>query len=407
MRPSTVNSWFRRLLVWSGALALVVGLAWAWWPEPVDVEVETAAVGTVRRVRVEEGRVRALRRFTAVAPVAGVLEELSWNEGDEVVVGDTIATLRPAEAPLLDARTREETERRVHGVLHEQKRAQAAAAAAQEAAVAARREASRAADLFAGGAVSRQHRDSLASEARALEDEAAAARAGAESAQANVAVLRSVLGTPGGVGSAPLTMMAPFSGRVLRRFRDSAGWVAPGTPLLEIADLAMIEFIADFPSEDVLHMVVGAPARVAVGGEHPEVVARVHRIEPSAFTRVSALGIEEQRVNVVFQPVAATSLSLGDGYRIEAAVELDRADGVIVVPEAAVFSWGDGDAVFVVRGTRALRRPVRLGLRDGDGAEVREGLAAGDSVIVDPSDAVDDGVRVRPLKTKRPSAAGL
>ena len=196
-----------------------------------------------------------------------------------------------------------------------------------------------------------------------------------------------------------IDVLAPASGRVLRVLQESAGLVQAGTALVEVGDPSALEIVVDLLTTDAVHVTPGTPAQI-LGWGGDELAARVIRVEPSGFTRPSALGVDEQRVNVVlaFTNPRSEWASLGDGFHVEARLVLWRGEQTLQVPALAVFRQGGGSAVFSMRDDRARLQPVTIGHRGDIQVEVLSGLAAGDRVIVHPGDRVKDGVRVERLE---------
>lgn len=389
----------RRLLWALAALLVAAGLAWAFWPRPVPVETAIIAPQDIEIVVEEEGRSRIREVFTVSAPIAGRMARLGLHAGDEVVAGRTVvARVSPAAPALLDARSR-----RV---------AEAARDAAEAAVELARAELSRA-EAQAGYATSELERSGALFDrgtipARGLEQarlDAAAARAAVESARANLLVAErqresAEAALIEGDAAQPeaaccVEVLAPATGRILRVLTESEQVVAAGTPLVEIGDPADIEVVVELLSSDAVRVEEGAPATLE-GWGGPALEATVRRVDPSAATRVSALGIEEQRVTAVLALEGDPSLwaELGDGYRVTARILVSRARGVPAVPVGALFRSGADWAAFRVVEGRAVLAPLAIGERNADWAEVLDGLSPGDRVVLHPGDRVADGVRV-------------
>ncbi len=216
-------------------------------------------------------------------------------------------------------------------------------------------------------------------------------------ASAEVAASRAALGrgVHGGASAAVFAIRAPVRGTVLRVVRDDAGPVATGMPLLELGDLRAIEAVVDVLSSDAAQLAVGAPAAITAWGGEGALAGRVRAIEPSAFTRISALGIEEQRVNVIVA-IDAPPPALGDGFRIEARIAIWRSDDVLVIPASAMFRDRDRWSVYVVRDGRARLSHIEIGHRGASDVEVVGGITAGTVVVAYPGDRIADGVRVTP-----------
>jgi HlyD family secretion protein len=220
---------------------------------------------------------------------------------------------------------------------------------------------------------------------------------GIRAAKAEVEDLRLLLSRPLGGGGEGVALRAPVAGVVLNVHRESAGVVAPGEPILEIGDPTVVEIVVDLLSADAARVSEGAEGWITGWGGDDPLPIRVRRVEPAGFTRISALGIEEQRVNVflTLTPASGETIALGDGYRVEEEILIDRVEDVLRVPTSALFRRGEEWAVFRVDGEIVRETAVEVGERSQTLAEIRSGLAEGDRVIVYPSDRVEEGVRVR------------
>jgi HlyD family secretion protein len=237
--------------------------------------------------------------------------------------------------------------------------------------------------------------------ARALlqgrEAELRSAQFGVRAAEGEVEDLRAALAAPAGPGGGALELTAPVGGTVLRVHRESAGAIGPGEPILELGDSGALEVVVDLLSADAVRVPAGAEASIRGWGGEAVLGARVRRVEPSGFTRVSALGIEEQRVNVILDPTGDVDgwSALGDGFRVEVRIVIERVSDVVRVPTGALFRRGDGWAVFRADGNRLIETEVGIGRRSQAEAEVVSGLEPGDRVVLYPGDRVEDGVRFR------------
>ena len=383
-----------RYLYWVVGAVAAGALAWLFFaPEPVVVEMATAGRGPLEVTVDQEGEVRVHDRYVVAAPVAGKLVRVDLHDGDAVNAGDVVAELEPAP---LDPRGRDEAIARVEathaGVREAQKRVeQAAAMLAQE-----RSELARVERLVAERFVSPEAADKARTavttgiaELEAANARVAAARSEEKVAQAALLALPSADGKPGRI--VPLT--SPVTGRVLRVNQQSERTVSAGTQVMVIGDPAKLEIVADVLSSDAVKIRAGATAWLEEWGGDRRLRATVRLVEPYAFTKVSALGIEEKRVNVIMDPVDPLG-PLGDGYRVEARIVIWSAPDVLKVPASAVFRSGEGWAVFAVEDGRARQRPVEVGARNPFEAEVRSGIAAGTTVIKYPTNEVGEGVRV-------------
>jgi HlyD family secretion protein len=387
--------WLRRaLLVGFGILVLVV-LFLAFRPQPVSVDLAVVERTTIEVAVDEDGRTRVRDRYEVSAPVAGQLRRIALEPGDRLAEGDVVARLEGPEATLADPRTAAQLRTRLQAARARVEQARAQADATEAAIFEAREEVRRQEILQEQGAGSQSALERARALLRAREAEARSAAFAVQAAEGEVEDLELALARPG-TDAQVLDLRAPVEGVVLRVHRESGGAVQPGEPLVEIGDPRALEVVVDLLSADAVRVSEGAEARITRWGGD-DVQAVVRRVEPAGFTRVSALGIEEQRVNVILDPVGdpAAWERLGDGFRVEARVILDRAEDALRVPTGALFRRNGQWAVFAARNGRIEEVPVEVGRRSAVEAEVLSGLAEGDRVVVYPSDRVADGVRYR------------
>ncbi|MCX7892556.1 MAG: efflux RND transporter periplasmic adaptor subunit [Burkholderiales bacterium] len=384
-----------RRLYWIAGLVAAAGLAgWVFFaPEPIPVETAQATRGPLEVTVDQEGEVRVHDRYEVAAPVAGKLVRVALRDGDAVRGGDVVAELEPAP---LDPRAREEAIARVEAaraaVREAGKRVEQAAAVLAQARSELARVERLVAERFVSPEAAEKARTAVrtaVAELEAASAREAAARSEEKVAQAALLALPSADGRPGRV----MKITAPVSGRVLRVLQQSERTVPAGTPVMVIGDPARFEIVADVLSSDAVKIRPGATAWLEEWGGDRRLRATVRLVEPYAFTKVSALGIEEKRVNVVMDPVDPLG-PLGDGYRVEARIVVWSAPDVLKVPASALFRSGEGWAVFAVADGRARERRVEVGARNAREAEIRSGLAAGETVIKYPTNEVADGVRV-------------
>ncbi|MET0281973.1 MAG: efflux RND transporter periplasmic adaptor subunit [Steroidobacteraceae bacterium] len=363
------------------ALVVVAVIAWGLWPRAIEADFAIIDVADVRLQLVDEGRTRMHEVYTVSAPVAGRVLRVDVEPGDVVTQGAIIARMTQAPAGFLD--TRSDMAARA-GI--------AASAAGLRAAetdlTLARQEQVRTAALAGQKLVALAAVD--ASQARL--DAAQAAR---DAAAADLARARSALQPADRAGSAGVTIRAPAAGRVLTVPQKSEGVVQVGSPLIEIGDPSHIEVVAEFLSQDAVRMHAGAMAQIENWGGAP-LPARVDRIEPVARLKISALGVEEQRANVILQFTdSAAAAALGHDYRVDARVTVDEALQAVRAPLGALFRHGEGWAVYRVIDGRARLAPVSAGIADSSYRAISEGLAAGDVVVLFPGDSIREGLRVR------------
>ena len=388
----------------AGALALAF-VAWAFAPRPLAVELASAATGPFETTVDEDARTRLADRYSVSAPLAGRLARITLKEGDELKAGDVVARLQPVLTPLLDERSRREQLSRVEGtqaaVAQAGKRVDAARVALER----ARDDLKRSEQLSQQGFVAptKLTGDRLAVQAAQKELEAAVegghiARHELEQARVALGLARS--STPAGP---PFELKAPVAGRVLKVHVASEATVALGTPLLDIGDVARLEVVAELLTADALLATPGSAVRIERWGGPTVLQGRVRRVEPAAFTKVSALGVEEQRVNVIIDITSPREqwAALGDGYRVGVRIVTRSEPQVLKVPVGAVFPQAapaSGPAVFVADGGRARLRAVEVAARNGSEAWLKAGLKAGEAVLVYPPAGVADGARISERK---------
>ncbi|HKB04647.1 MAG TPA: HlyD family efflux transporter periplasmic adaptor subunit [Gemmataceae bacterium] len=394
----------KRLPLLIGLLVVGLVVAYVLRPTTVPVEVARAERGPLRVTVDEDGKTRIRDRYVVSAPLTGRLVRIALRPGDEVRAGQTVlATIEPRDPELLDASARAAAEARVKAAETAQKQTAPVLEKAQAAHAQAVKELERARAGRITGAVPPQDLDTAVTRERTTALELRTAQfatqiAGFELEQARAALLRTRAPASGEEESWRLEVRSPIDGRVLRVFQESATIVTPGLRLLELGDPADLELEIDILSTDAVKVRPGAPVLLEHWGGEASLRARVRLVEPAAFTKVSALGVEEQRVNVIatFIDPPEKWRSLGDAYRVEARIVVWEAADVLKVPAGAVFPHADGKAVFVVAGGVAHLRVIKAGHSNGLETEVLDGLEAGAEVIVYPGDKVRDGVRVKP-----------
>lgn len=385
-----------RRLVPAAALVAVIGfLVWAFLPRPVEVEVAEVARRPLEIVVEEEGEARIREVFTVSATMAGKLQRISLHPGDSVIEGETVvASIGPSAPVLLDSRSRAVAEATAAAAQAAMELARAQLAQTEATLEFMTSEANRAIALYEKGAISQRAHDNAILERKTSE-------AAVSSALANLAVrekdLESALAVlrpdrTGASGGCCVDLLAPVSGRVLRVLTESEQVVQPGTPILEIGDPGKMEVMVELLSRDAVRVRPGATATITGWGGAP-IAAVVERVEPSAVTRVSALGIDEQRVKVILALTGPDTgwSALGHGFRVITRIALWREDGVVTIPVGALFRDGADWATYVLRDTRAVLTRIELGERNESFAQVVSGVTPGDQVILHPSDLVADG----------------
>lgn len=382
------------------AMAVTALLVWGFWPDPVQVEA-----GAVERQRLavtieEEGRTRVLDRYVISAPVDGVACRVQMEVGDPVTKGEVLLNISPLRSQVLDPRSRARAEAAVAAAEAALRAAEQQSVAARAAADLAVSELARLEPLVEQGVVTREAFDRAQTAAKST----AAARQSAVfqvdvarfELEAARALLASGAGAEDGSGER-VPVRSPVDGQVLALAHECEGPVRTGEALLEVGNPNALEVVVELLSSDAVRIEPGMRVEFDRWGGPGLLEGRVRTVEPAGFTKVSALGVEEQRVRVIadFTSPAEAWRRLGDGYRVEARFVLWQQDGVLQVPASSLFRHGEGWAVFVIESGRARLRAVSIGQRTALAGEVLQGLREGERVVVYPSDAVADGVRVR------------
>ena len=387
----------RRWGVGATVLAVVAVLVWAAYrPRPIDVETAPVAEGRFEQVIEEDGQLRLRQRYLVTAPTAAQLQRPTLKVGDVVKAGDVVAVLAPAAPGMIDARTREILQQRVGSadaaVAAARANVQRAQAALAQATLEAERSAQLAKDNFIAPSArdqSRLAREAAAQALKAAQAEQAAAGHAASEARAALGRAEPSSGASQGLWS----LKSPVNGRVIKLHKDSSEPVQAGAPLLEIGDTGAMEAVIDVLSGDAPRIAAGAAVQLSTGRNQPPLAGQVARVDPVAFTKTSALGIEEQRVNVTvaLQALPETLQKLGDGFRVDARITVSAQAGALLVPSAALVRRGESWQVFVVEAGKARARTVTFSDRNADSAWVKDGLKAGETVILYPGSGMKDG----------------
>ena len=359
-------------------------------PQPAPVATARDTTGALRATVSEEGKTRIRQRYVVAAPVSGQLRRIPFKPGAEVESGVTVvAVIDPLPASPLDERNRALAEARRDStrVLLEKSRT------TQEL---ARSELRRIEQMFTAKTISPQEMESAQMRETAAAREVAAAEGALKEVEAQLAVT----GLAGAIVPAPVEVKANASGRVLHVFQESTRAVMQGTPLLEIGDPTDLEVVVEMLSRDGAAIAPGAVVSLEQWGGPGPLEGKVRLVEPAAFTKISALGVEEQRVNVVVDITTPLDQrrSLGDNFRVEARVITWENASVLKVPVSGIFRSGNEWAAYVVRGGAAQLVPVKAGRSSGTEIQVTDGLKEGDEVILYPGDRIKDGQRVKPTK---------
>ena len=401
-----MKRFLRRVFFLLVTAAVAVAFYYAYQPQPIQADFETVARGPMQVTLDEEGETRIHDRFVVSAPLAGRVLRIDLEPGDSVRAGrTTIATFLPIEPALLDVRSRAEAESGVRLAEAALRTAEATRDRVREELNFAESQLERYAELMEQELISRERFDTAEFEARRTREALNAADFQVRDAEQAVELAETALIQAGadsrasnGAGQ-PITIRSPIDGVVLRRLRESEAVVPSGEALVEIGDTEQLEIVSDFLSADAVRISNGARVLIEQWGGGITLEGRVRLVEPSGFTKLSALGVEEQRVNVVidFDDVEQAAEYLGDAYRVEVRVITWESEDTLKAPTSSLFRDDDGNwAVFTLSEGKALQRKVEIGQRNGLEAQVLSGLDEDEPVIVHPSDDIADGVEVVP-----------
>jgi HlyD family secretion protein len=393
----------RRVVIASIALAVAAAVGWMAMPGPIPVETAVVTKGRFVATVEDDGKTRVRQRYVVAAPLAGRLGRLRFKAGDQVKADDVVATITPAPAPLLDPRARREVEERLGAAEANVERAKAVVARAQAQSAQAAADLARTMALAASGAATIQAKERAELTMRVAERDLRAAEYVDHAAQHELGQLRAMLARYGSNTDADVpadswNVTAPVGGLVLKVTQESETMVQPGTALLDLGDPHDLEVVVDVLSTDAVEIAPGADVTIDRWGGAGRLSGRVRRVEPAAFTKISTLGVEEQRVNVLIDIVSPADQwqRLGDAYQLDAQIAVFTQDDATIVPTGALFKRGDDWSVFVLEDGRAALRKLRIIRRSGRFAAVAEGVSSGDVVIIYPGDRVADGVKVAP-----------
>jgi HlyD family secretion protein len=392
-------------IVWGVVgLAIMAAVALAFRPVPLEVDLGTVTRGALRVSVDAEGKTRIKERYVVSAPLGGQLQRVTLHPGDQVVAGKTtLAVIEPGDPGLLDARIRNQAEARVRATDASRQRAEAIVTRSRELHQLAASQLDRARLARAKEAISLEEYEAAETRERAASAELRAAEFSLkvetfEHEQSKAALIRLTPRNDRLPLEDRLPIISPIDGKVLRVFQESSAIVTAGARLLEIGDPADLEMEFDVLSTDAVQILPGAKVIVEHWGGSTVLEGRVRVVEPAAFLKISALGVEEQRVYVIADFIGSPDQrrSLGDAYRVEARIVTWEASDVLIVPAGALFRKQDQWATFVFRNGRARLTPVTVGRSNGLETEIREGLSAGDLVVLHPSDQISDGRKIQP-----------
>jgi HlyD family secretion protein len=400
-----MQTWSTRLLVAALAAAAVGAAVRAFAPAPVAVDAARVARGRFEEVVEEDGRTRVRNRYLVSAPLAGRLDRITLRAGDQIDAGAVVAVVAPTAPPLLDARAVRELSERVGSAEAALEQTRAVLGRAQAARDQSRIDHERARKLSADRVLSAAELERARLGLELAEKDLVAAASATHTAEHDLESARAALSRSREGGDEPFRVTSPVAGRVFRVLQESAGVVGPGTPLVEIADPADLEIVVDVVTADAVRIRPSARVRIERWGGELPLEGRVRLVEPAGYTKISALGVEEQRTNVVVDLTSPSAIweALGDGYRVDARIVVFETDDALQAPSSALFRDGDEWAAFVVEDGRARKRPVVSRRRTERMALVEQGIDEGQSVILYPTDAIVDGVRVRMRPPQSPS----
>ncbi len=403
-------NWTRAAVITGVVVGLAGAIYWGMRPQPAEVEAVAVSVGPMETTVEEEGKTRLRDRFVVSAPLSGVMRRHDWKVGDTLAGGRPVAWLAPMRAEVLDARRLSEGEARLQAASAAREGADARLRSAQEQVKAAAADAeywqqqtAREERLLATGDVPAARLDRSRAEVKraeatrlAAEQAVALARSEISRARADVEAARAAVSNPGPVTGQLQAVSSPVSGRVVRVIRESEGVIASGEPILELGNTRALEVEVELLSADAVRLGPGTRVRLTRWGGEGALDARVRLVEPTGFTKISALGVEEQRVRVISDIVAPADQwqRLGEGYRVEASFILWSGDRILHLPASALFREGAGWAAFVVADGFARKRTVQVGHRNGLVAEVLGGVREGERVVPHPDDKLLDGLAV-------------
>jgi HlyD family secretion protein len=397
-----MNVVWRRRLVWLVILLLIIAaLVYGFRPQPRLVDVASASRGPMRVSVEQEGKTRVIDRYDISAPVAGSVCRVDLDVGDQVEKGQVLTTIKPLESQALDPRSWAEAKSRVAAAESALHAAEQTAKSAQAEMDLAEKELSRIQPLFNKGLVSQGQLDQATATVQTTRATSRSARFAVDVARHELEAARTALSYTGANGQttpeANVPVRSPIDGRLLAIHQECEGVVAAGQSLLVVGDTRSLEIETDVLSADAVKINPGMRVEFHRWGGETPLQGKVRTVEPVGFTKVSALGVEEQRV-LVISDITSDPVQwqgLGDGYRVEAEFILWEADDVLQIPASALFRFNDGWALFVMENGKAIRRMVKLGQRNGLRAQILEGLTEGETVITHPDNTIEDQVPVK------------
>lgn len=396
----------RKILLWALAAVALGALVWLARREPVQLaSVARVSRGPLEISFTEDGKTRLQERYLVTAPVGGVVQRIALKPGDAVRAGQPVAEINPSNSSLLDPRARSQAEADISTADSAARAARQRTLAARTASEVAQTDYRRLQPLAQAGMISPAQLDNTRAQAALASAEFETAQADEKITERRLQAARAALAQEGraaNAGSKVLTVTAPVDGVIIKRLVESASPVAVGEGLLEIGNPAALEIEVEALSTDAVRLRPGLKARVLRWGGEGVLDATVSRIEPGGFTKVSALGVEEQRTRVLLDLNSPRErwIALGDAFRVEIEFIVSQQADVLQVPASALFRAGEGWAVYRLDGRVARRTPVRLGARSSTAALVLEGLQAEQEVILQPDDRIQDGTRIKAMAAR-------
>lgn len=396
----------RKIFIISVFLIVIVGVGYGFMPKPVPVDIVKAVRSGMKVIVEEEGKTRVRDRFIISAPVPGYLRRVELKVGDIVNKGQPVATVEPLRSVALDPRSRAEAEAGVAAFLSAKAAADERVRAAAAGADYADKNLERQRKLYESGYISRDIFEQADAETKRAAAGLLAAEASLKTAAAELGRARAALGHSADEGVADrkrnVIIRSPVGGRVLKLQRESEGVVNAGEPLIDIGDPGSLEVKMEVLSADAVMISPGTRVIFERWGGGPPLSGKVRIVEPAAFTKISSLGVEEQRVLAIadITTVSEEWRRLGDGYRVEAKFVIWEGRDILQVPAGGIFRKGEDWYVFVAESGRARLKQIKIGHRNGQTAEVISGIAEGQEVLVHPDDAVRDGARIKPRSSR-------
>jgi HlyD family secretion protein len=398
-----------KTFIWSSvALALAFAIGFALLPKPVDVEYATATEGPLRVTVQEDGKTRIRETYVVSAPVSGRLSRIELEEGDSCNVDSLLAVILPSNPAILDARARAEALARLHAAEATLQRAESASVQAEIKNDLNSSKYERIQALMKSQVVSQDEFDTAKADYLSAKQAVAVARFDTEIARFELEMAQAAVSqfndSSSDSAAEPFEIHSPISGRVLRVLQESSTVVAVGAPLLELGDPQNLEIVIDVLSTDAVRIKPGAELTIEHWGGDAPLRGNVRVVEPAAFTKVSSLGVEEQRVNIIadFNEPPERIATLGHAYRVEARITVKQLANALLIPNSALFRHQRQWCVLAIVDDRAALRPVTIGLQSESHAQILAGLSPGERVVVYPNDDLRPGARVRLISTSPP-----